>query len=377
MFLLNLHFAPFFFAFGFVEFFGPVYLLSLGYALYQVTAYWMFFFTLRLILRPFLVALCHHLGFKKTFKLAIVLFAGRYLFYAALFINSQILIALLLYESFASILYWLLYHAAFAATSSSKTGRDVAWRDSILNGVRLISPISGAAIIHYAGFTFAYLLAFVIALTSVLPILKIDLKGITLPTFKWKSLFQTEMSGFWLYGTSAFHEYGHNFLWKIALYLYLSTYVGYGGLLSLAMLFQIFGAFVIANYFDTKQHVWPALIGICLLIVVILCRSFVDLSVARIVGLDVLAMIGTVLFFTLVSTINYSRSKGSRNPLWYQTLSESGWDIGAIFTLSISTLLLGLGHDIRPIMSVAIIGIIGSGIALWKFSPHHNQKKII
>lgn len=374
---LNLHFIFLFFSFGFVDYFGPAYLYKMGYALDQITAYWLLFFVLRLLSRPRLLGIIHFLGIKRSFILAIALFSCRYLFYANLETHPNIIVVLLFFEAITSTFYWLLYHSTFAFLSSGiKTGGEVAWREVAIQAGKVLSPIVGASIIQFAGFYYAFILASVISVISLIPILKLPLNQFSIPALDWRQLLKSDRGGFWIYAASGLHEYGHNFIWKIVLFLYLGSYLSYGSLLSLAVAFQIAGTFFMGQRFDKGKGRTSVILGLACMLTALLSRATQPLSITFIIFLDLIMMLATVLANPFIAATCYSRSKRSGNPLWFQFLAESGWDMGVILALASSTVLLKLGIDLRDTILCGAFGVLGIALALRRYAQKDSKTSL-
>ncbi len=357
---INIHFFLLFLAFGFAESFGPIYFYKMGLNISDISIYWALFFVIRVAARPLLIHAFHKLNIKSVFCTAILLFSGRYVFYSYVDSPGPLLVGLLLYEALTSTLYWIIYHAYFAALASSdKAGLQVATRDMMLLLARVISPVLMSLFLEDLGFNTTFFIAALVSITSVLPLLWKPMKEMHIKDFSWKKAYAVDKSGALIFGVTAIHEYSHLFFWRIALYLQLAGYVKFGALLSLAILFQILGNFFVGKHFDKTKGTKPAMIGLAIIGAVILGRAFIPLTVPIIIALDMVFVLGTILHGSYVSAINYQRSKKSGSTLLFQFWSETGWDIGCIVTLSTISVLLYLGLDIRFTILVGIIGLIG------------------
>ncbi len=368
MFKVNLHFFFLFLAFGFVESFGPVYFYKIGLSLSDIALYWALFFAIRIIVRPFLMDFCHYFGIKRLFLISIILFSGRYLFYASITGPGPLMVALLLYEATASTAYWAMYHTYFAILSSTeKAGTQVANRDIMLLSARLLAPFCSSLIVDNLGFRSAFFAAGALSLVSVFPLINKKFEAATFPKFSWKKALKTDRSGFFLYGPAGIHEYAHTFLWRIALFLQVSDYVGFGFLLSLSILFQMIGTAVVGRHFDRTRGTKVATTGISILAVVLLSRATLPLSIPLIIALDFIFMLGQIMQSPYVSAINYKRSKASGNPLWFQFWSETGWDLACIMTLGTASVLMAQGVEIRSVMLIGLIGLLGIKFAIRQY----------
>jgi|GEM_PF-5606752 len=366
--LINIHFFLLFLAFGFAESFGPVYFYKIGLSLSDIAIYWAIFFIIRALFRPIIIHIAHAFDLKKIFSLSILFFSGRYILYSFVKEPGLMMVGLLVYEAMASTMYWVIYHAYFAALSSNeKAGTQVATRDMMLHFARLLSPFIASLIIDNVGFSAAFIAAAAISASSVLPLLNQPMKEIHIKDFSWKKALVVDKSGAFLYGVAGIQEYGHNFLWRLVIFLSLGSYVGFGALLSLSILFQIVGNFFVGRHFDRTKSITLPIIGLSIVALVFVARSALPTTVAIIVGLDIIFVIGSILHGPYVSAINYQRSKKSHSTLLFQFWSELGWDCASISTLLLSSLLLSLGVPLKGVMLLGIIGIFGTKLAIKRY----------
>lgn len=357
---INIHFFILFLAFGFVESFGPIYFYKIGMSLPEIALYWAFFFIIRVLARPLIIHLCHCFSIKSVFYTAIILFSGRYFFYSCVDAPGPLIVGLLLYEAITSTAYWIIYHAYFAVLASSeKAGVQVATRDMMLLLARLVSPVLMSLFLEDLGFEATFVIATIVSVLSIAPLLTQPMRDMHTRDFSWKKAHAVDKSGAFIYCVTAIHEYSHLFFWRIALYFYLTGYVKFGAFLSLAIFFQIIGNFLVGKYFDRSSSNKPAMIGLGITGVVITCRAFLPTSIALIVTLDALFVLGSILHGPYISAINYRRSKKSGSTLLFQFWSETGWDIGCILTLLSAWALLSFGTPLKDIILIGLIGLVG------------------
>jgi len=74
------------------------------------------------------------------------------------------------------------------------------------------------------------------------------------------------------------------------------------------------------------------------------------------------------LFNPYIGALSYNRGKKSGNPRMYQFLAESGWDLGAMGALFSASALLYCGSALRPLLLLAIPGLIGLFVVSRVFS---------
>jgi MFS family permease len=365
---VNLHFFLLFLAFGFAESFGPVYFYKMGLDVSDIAVYWALFFVIRISIRPIIIRLCHKFDLKSVFCTSIILFSGRYLFYSFVQEPGPLMVGLLLYESITSTLYWVIYHSYFAAIASSeKAGVQVATRDMMLLLARLISPFLMSLCLDEFGFGSTFLMAAIVSVSSVLPLIMKPMKEMHIKDFSWKKAMVVDKSGAFLYGVTGIHEYSHLFLWRIALFLQVGSYVGFGALLSLAILFQIIGNFVVGKHFDRSKDTKLPAIGLGIMSLALIGRATISTSIPIILALDILSVLGGVLYGPYISAINYQRSKSSGSTLMFQFWSETGWDFGCIITLSIGAALLSLGAPVKTVMLLGLAGLLGMQMVIKRY----------
>jgi MFS family permease len=362
MFRFNLHIALIFLGFTFVEVFGPVYFYQIGIPLPYITLYWSGFYLLRLITRPIALLLSMRFSLQQLLIGSAIGYSCRYLLYGMIQGTTPMLVALLVVESLTSAVYWLFYHVSFSCIlEQQRVGRAVAWRDSAFIVVRILVPLGAALCIELLGYQNTFYITTVITLLGVLPLLSPQFSWIQRQSFSIKKLFSTDLSGGWLFLCSSFSAYGNDFLWRIALFLHIGNNYGFGGVVSLAIIFQIAGTFFIGHRFDLGKGIRHVQVGIVILVLAICGRALLTLTVPMAVALDFLMAIGTTFLGPYVNAMVYKRSKDSNDILTFQFLSESGWDVGAIISLLLATLLLGLGV---PVQLCCLLGIPGY-LGLW------------
>ncbi len=362
MFRFNLHIALIFLGFTLVEVFGPVYFYQMGIPLPYITLYWSVFFALRLIFRPVALWLSERFPIKLLFIGSVIGFAFRYLLYGMVTGPTFLLFVLLITESLTSAFYWLFYHVCFARLlDRMRVGRSVAWRDASIAAVRMVAPLVTAGGIELFGFGSTFLIATLVTLLGVLPLLSLYFDQTEERSFSSTGLLSGDLTGGWLYFFSSISSYGGDFLWRITLFLHIGNNYGFGGLVSLAIAFQVVGTFFVGHRFDVGKGVQHVRLGIALLLLAVLGRGLLTLTVSMAVSLDFLIAVGTTFLGPYVNAMVYRRSKESNNILNFQFITESGWDVGGIISLLFATLLLGSG---LPVQLCCLLGIPGY-LGLW------------
>jgi hypothetical protein len=151
----------------------------------------------------------------------------------------------------ATTFYTLSYHTYFTLLGdTSVRGKQLGIRQAGTIIAGLLAPISSGIIVSFFGFFAAFVTASICMLIAILPVLIIS--DISLPksiSFK-KALKEVNKTGFALEFPNAFQAQANRFTWALVLFLFVGDYVYFGGILSLAILFEIIGFFIVGNIFD-------------------------------------------------------------------------------------------------------------------------------
>ncbi len=357
--LLNFHFGLQVFASNIGDIFGGIYMYKIGIPIWMIFVVWAGIFVLRLLLRPFALSLCFQRGLRKSVILGTLTYSTYFLFLGKIEGVGMWLYIFMAASAIIDILYWLPYHTYFSVLGDTEhRGKQIGMREGALLLAGLLTPVTGGIIINTYGFWTAFFIASVFMLLSALPLLSTPEVTIERNRGVADALKNVSKQGFYLYMGDGFSYYTHIFTWTLVLFLFLDDYVSFGGLLSLAVLFQIMGSFLTGHLFDTGsgKRVYP--LGIFFIVLGTIGRVFFAYTIPLIIFFDMVMMAGAALYYPIMTSAYYNTAKKSHCPLWFQYFSEAGWDVGSALGSLLAALFVYISGELRFVMLASILGMV-------------------
>lgn len=374
---LNAHYGLQTFATNLVNIFIGVYLYQLGIDIWIICLVWGGIYFFRLLTRPIGYFLCNKFGLKKVLVLGTLSYSIGYVILGQVDGVNLWLYLYVLAGALSEGIYWLAYHTYFAILGDTEVrGKQVGMREAVRNLAQFSAPIAGAVFINMFDFWIAFLLAMICMIFASVPLLIApDVKLPQTMTLK-KAVKTISFRGFKLYASDSFYFQSHMFIWKLILFIMLSDYITFGGLLSFAIAVQIIGYFLVGHLFDNGlgKRVFP--FGIMIMMLVVGGRALAAYTIPMIIFLDLLYMIGYCLYEPVMNSLYYNECKKSKHPLWFQTFSDSGWDIGSSLAMIMAAILLYSGVDIRMTMLQGIVGLALLGMTIGSLIPVDKQLQL-
>lgn len=357
--LLNMHAALQRYSNKTLDIFGGVYFLSNGVPFPAVMLMWAASFMVRFFLRPLSVWLSNKLGLKWALVIGTAASSGLFLVFTQVNGVNIWLAIFAVYLAFYDILYWLPYHAYYAASGEEdKRGRHVAWGVTLVNTVQIVMPLGGALLATKFGFNYLYASAMICMLLSVIPVLLTR----NVPLGKQMRLKQawqeTDRRGFIMSVGNGLVENGHAFLWTIVLFGLAGTLIDFGGLLTIELLFVSIISLVIGRSMDNGKARWAARSGIIILAFVIIARSFWVTTTEQIIISSFVAALGGALLHMVYTVKLYNFAQKTESTLWFHFFGEAGWDIGSTIAALSAAGLFMLGVPIPHMMLLGIVGLL-------------------
>lgn len=370
--LINIHAALKRLAIEMGEIFGAIYLYDLGVPLHKIFLAWAAIFLIRIFVRPFGLWLIHKRGLRKSVLLGSILFSAYYLILGQVGGLDWWLVTFVVYAAIADTLYWLPYHAYFAALGDAEhRGKQVGVRESLIRIAATLGPLTGGLLINTFGFYAAFLSAAFLCLVAAIPVylapeVKIGRK------ISWRQAWK-QRAGFWLFVGDGWGYNAHIFTWNIILFILLGNVATFGMLLSLAAVFQIIGLLLLGRGVDQGNGKQIYRIGITLSALVVLGRAIFADTVAEVIFFDVLFAIQTCFYCPAFNTALYNSAKKSPNVAWFHFFAESGWDVGAMIALGTASLITYCGSDTRWVLAFSLGGLSIVAAVLEKYYKHHRK----
>lgn len=185
-----------FLAVSMIDVFTPIYFLTLGYSLYEVVIYWVFFLALASALCVPAREITRRIGAKHTLLLGVPF---RILFFALLFLMIDNTAPIMLYavvDGIAMALFWYPINLDFASSFHEKKGSSEVSYFYLAPGIgKVIAPAIGAGILLLAGFQTLFLVVMALVLISVIPLFMSREIGLGVKD-RWESAFTTRSAGY-------------------------------------------------------------------------------------------------------------------------------------------------------------------------------------
>jgi len=347
--LINIHAAIAQLAVNLAEIFSAIYLYQWGIPLYQVFLIWSSLFVVRAFFRPFALWLAQKRGLKKTLFFGSFFYMGYYLFLGQVDGINWWLAIFIFYAAWADCFYWLPYHAYYAALGDhADRGKQLGVREALIKILSMVGPLSGGILINTFGFMAAFIAAaFCMFLTGILiyflPEVEIGKK------IKLKEAWR-ERVGFWSFVGDGWLYNAHEYTWNLILFIMLGNVAQVGGLLSLAVFFQVTIFLFLGNGIDNGAGKKIYRTGIILMILTILGRAiFVD-TVKEVIFFDLIFALAMCFYSPALNTALYNSAKKSKNILWFHFFAETGWDVGSTIALGFAALITYFNFDSRLIL---------------------------
>jgi MFS family permease len=369
---LNVHYGLQTFANNTVNIFIGIYLYKLGIPLWVICLTWGSIYILRLFLRPFGFFLCHKFGLRKTLIAGTLSYSFLYLIIGQIKGVDMWLFLYVFSGALSEGVYWLAYHTYFAVLGDNKIrGKQIGVREAVRNLALFLAPMVGALLISGYNFWLMFTVAMICMILASIPLFSAP--EVYLPEYMpfRETLKQIPKKGFYLYCSDSFYYQSTNFVWKLVLFIFLSNYITFGGLLSLAVIFQIAGYFLVGHLFDNGRTKNIFILGLLLTAVAVIGRTFFMFSIPIIIILDVIFMAGYCLYEPVMNSLFYNYSKKSPHPLWFQAYADTGWDIGSGLAMVFAAIWLYFGMDIQLIMLQGLLGLFGIFVVLRKMNKMH------
>jgi len=354
---LNFHSALYQFAVAFGHVFSIIYLYTAGVSIPLIFLVWGGYFIIRLIFRPSLLQMSLKLGLRRSLILSTAATAISYIILGMVSGANVWLWIYMVYASLTDTLYWLLYHTCFTVHGDyDLRGKQTAIRNALIYGGRLLAPVIGGFLINSMGFWSAFIGATCFTLISVIPLLRMDDIQMKERLSLREAISSVQHDGFWLFiGDSIFNFY--TYIWTLVLFLLLDDIIVFGGLLSLAVLFQILGTLIIGHHFDRGKWRLFFSVGLIAVAVALLGRTFIVETIAAVIVTDLIFMFGDTLYVPILHSAFYNTAKKSHHALWYQLFAESGWDVGGIILSFITAAWTFSGGDLRLAILPCLLGL--------------------
>lgn len=361
----TLHYAIQAFASAAGGIFMLVFLLKAGVPVPVALLYQAGIVACRFLIRPVVLPLGVRFGVKPLLIAGTLLSAASFLFIGQITGPGWPLVALCLFSSLGYLLYWLCFHAYFAALGDAdRRGGQVGLREAIVAGVGVVAPLLGAWGLTTLGGPVTFGLVAAIMASAALPLIGAPNVAVARePPVDYR----TPWTGLGLMFGDGFMAAGYHFTWLIALFLALGeNYGAFGGAAAAAALAGAAGGLLLGRAIDAGQGRRAVVVAYASLTVVLLMRAL-SLETA---WLAVLANAAGGLIVALVTPVLmtpvYNLSKASRCTLRFHIATEGAWDLGCFSGCLGAAGLAALGLPLSVPILTGLLATIGSVALLFR-----------
>lgn len=250
-------------AFSLFGIFIPIYFLTLGYSLSEIFTYFLIFHVVTFLAAPLAIRLSKSYGYKK------IMISSSLLVITSLFLlNSldefKIPIIFAVVYGLAEGLYYMPLHAFFTRLGENeKRGTQVSNYNSIGQIAGLITPIIGALIVTFYGFSFLFIFSILFVIISFLPLLslenikpktKFSITGVRKLTNKHKKYFFGEIADSIKIETEAH-------VWTIFIFITFREFLSVGKVVFLIGAGSVLFTLFVGRHFDKKDKYFLMKLG--------------------------------------------------------------------------------------------------------------------
>lgn len=282
---------------------------------------------LRFLLRPLTLPLAKRFGVKPLLIAGAVISGIDYPLLALVEGPGPMLWAVCAFSSIGYLLYWLCYHAYFAALGEADDrGGQIGVREAAVALVGIVAPLMGAWGLTTIGSTPTFWLVGIVQMLSVIPL-------IGLPNVPVKAEIEgpagaTRMALGLMVADGVFAS-AYHYVWLIALFVALGqSYVAFGAAWALAALVGAVSGMVLGRHIDMGHGRRATYIAYGAAVIVVAMRAgSLDLPwlavAANAAGSFLVAIVSPVLM-----TPVYNMAKASPCVMRFHIATEGAWDIG-------------------------------------------------
>jgi MFS transporter, DHA1 family, inner membrane transport protein len=312
---------------------------------------------LRFFVRIALPGLVQTIGYRNTFLLGALLFAGKFPVLAVFDGSFVRLTWYILAEAISGTLYWTCYHAFFAALGDPEArGAQVGVRALLSTIAAIATPAIGGVLFASVGAWASFGGAALVSLIAILPLL--SLSEPIVPPAPPKEAFRAVREGVWLFATDGFVTSIAAFSWDIISFIsFGERYDVFGGVLATASLAGALGGLAFGRFIDAGHGARAVWINAIIMSAVLLLKAACVGSAPAIAIATVIANLFSGFYVPVLMTAIYNDGKAAACTLRFHVMAEAGWDVGGTIGCLLAALAWGVGVAPAIILLMALIGI--------------------
>ena len=363
---VNIHYALIAFAQGAGGIFFLIFMLKAGVSVPLALLFQAGIVAGRFFLRPRLLPLAVRWGVKPLLIVGTLLAAVDYPLLALVKGPDPYLMFLGAWSSLGYLLYWVSFHAYFAALGEAEDrGGQIGLREAIVALVGIVAPLLGAWGLTTVGPTSTFWAVGLVQALAIIPL--IGAPNILVPgsvpagaTPAWASLGLMVADGMF----AATYYY----VWLIALFVALGeSYSAFGGAAALAALVGAASGLALGRYVDLGHGRRSAVIAYsAAAIVVILRAASLDLPWLAVIGNAAGSLLVTLITPVLMTPV-YNLAKASPCVFRFHMATEGAWDVGCFIGCVAAAGLAALGLPLGAPLLLALVPGLMLVVQLWRY----------
>ncbi len=240
------------FAMSLISIFIPLYLLNIGYSLFEVLTFYMVFCVFHSVLSFFAAKFSLNRGIKHSIALSMPFLIIFYILLYTLSTYNWPLALLALVASVQNTLFWISFHMDFTKFSEKKVrGKEFSILKLITSALNVIGPVVGAVIISFISFHYLFVFVSALLIVSLIPLFyskEIKIKH----EIKLKKLLKsTSLKNLVVFmGSGA--EYGAaGVIWPLFVFVIVGTYISLGIITSIATFLSLITVYLVGRMCDS------------------------------------------------------------------------------------------------------------------------------
>lgn len=312
----------------------------------------------RFLIRPAVLPLAIRFGVRPLLIAGTLLSGATYLFIGQIQGPGWPLVALCAFSALGYLLYWLCFHAYFAALGDpDRRGGQVGMREAIVAGVGVVAPLLGAWGLTTVGGPITFALVAAIMASAALPL--IGAPDVPVAAVAPDG-YRVPKTGLGLMVGDGFMAAGFHFTWLIALFVSLGeSFAAFGGAAAAAALTGAVGGLVLGRAIDSGHGRRAVTVAYACLAMVILARALsLELPWLAVLANAAGGLLTAIVTPVLMTPV-YNLSKASRCTLRFHVATEGAWDLGCFTGCLAAAGLAALGLPLSIPILTALLPAVG------------------
>lgn len=363
---VNIHYALQALAQGAGGIFVLTFLLKVGVPVPFALLFQAGIVAIRFVLRSATLPLAKRWGVKPLLIAGTLLTATDYPLLTLVHGPGPYLILLCAISSLGYLLYWLSFHAYFAAIGeTADRGGQIGLREAIVALVGIAAPLLGAWGLTTLGPTPTFWAVGLVQVLAIAPL--IGGPNVAVPasvpaggTPSW--------AGLGLMISDGMFAATYYYVWLIALFVALGqSYSAFGGAAALAALVGAASGLLLGRHVDLGHGRRSAVIAYSAAVVVVILRAVsLDLPWLAVIGNAAGSLLVTLITPVLMTPV-YNLAKASPCVFRFHMATEGAWDVGCFVGCVAAAGLAALGLPLAAPLLLALIPAVMLMAQLWRY----------